>query len=571
MAPSYDTFETISRRSTVFSTKGVVCSSQPLASEAGIRILRAGGNAADAAIAMAAALNVVEPCNTGIGGDVFALFYSASDKTVKAINGSGRSPKSLTLDKIKELGIKGNRFDPDCIHAATVPGACAAWCDIVDKWGNGKVKLDKIFEPAITLAEEGFIVHSQAAYEWGKYASFLRKQASGENYPFLIDGEAPKAGEYFNNPALGKTFRTVAKEGKDGFYKGKIAQSIVDELQRRGSFMTLEDISSHETELVKPISYTYGPEKENLTIHECPPNGQGLAALIAIGIIDVLREDGIIDLDNYQEGSVEWLHALMEAMRLAFADAHAFIADPKFSDVPVDQLLSKKYLRERAKLFNPDKAEAQHVKGNPIPSSDTVYFTAADSEGNAISIINSNYLGFGTGIVPEGCGFSIQNRGMGFSLDESSPNVLEGGKRPFHTIIPAMVTHGDELYMAFGVMGGVMQPQGHLQTFLNVVHRSHHAQAALDSPRFCLGGLAGYIQGSTPYYNDHVAIEHGISEETINKLKEMGHNVKVVKGHQQIVFGKGQIILRTIDKRTGKRVWAAGSDPRGDGCALPQI
>ncbi|WRT63196.1 gamma-glutamyltransferase [Kwoniella shivajii] len=567
-SPAYE-YETIGRRSTVFSTKGVVCSSQALASEAGLRILRAGGNAADAAVAMAAALNVVEPCNTGIGGDVFALFYSASTRSVHAINGSGRSPSALTLSKARELGVKGKHFEADSIHGATVPGACAAWCDIFDKWGSGKVNLEAIFEPAITLAEDGFVVHPQAAYEWETYTSFLRRQASGTDYPFLVDGETPKAGEYFSNPALGKTFRTVVEEGKDGFYKGPVAQAIINELQKRGSFMTLEDLISHTSDFVQPISYTYGPDK--LTVHECPPNGQGLAALIAIGIIDVLSEDGVIDLDKYEEGGAEWLHALIEAMRLAFADAHAFIADPKFSNVPIDILSSKDYLRERAKLFDPKKAVAQFHQGRPIPSSDTVYFTAADSEGNAISMINSNYLGFGTGIVPEGCGFSIQNRGMGFSLEEGSPNVLEGGKRPFHTIIPAMVTQGDELFMSFGVMGGAMQPQGHLQTFLNIVHRSHHAQGALDAKRFCLGGLAWSVPGDVPFYNDHVAIEYGISPETIDQLKEMGHNVKVIKGSEQVVFGKGQIILRTIDKRSGKRVWAAGSDPRGDGCALPQI
>ncbi|WVF66522.1 gamma-glutamyltransferase [Kwoniella sp. CBS 6097] len=569
MAPrSYESYETISRRSTVFSTKGVVCSSQPLASEAGLRILRNGGNAADAAIAMAAALNVVEPCNTGIGGDVFALFYSAKTQRVHAINGSGRSPAALTLQKVRDAGVEGIKFPPECVHAATVPGAAAAWCDIIDKWGSGKQSLDQILEPAITLAEDGFVVHPQAAYEWGTCAPFLRKQASGINYPFLIDGKAPKAGEYFNNPALGNTFRTLAKEGKDGFYKGRIGKAIVNELQRRGSLITLNDLASHSTEFLDPISYTYGPEQ--LTIHECPPNGQGLAALIALGIVDVLREDQVVDVESLEEGSAEWFHTLIEAMRLAFADAHAFIADPKFTDVPVETLLSKDYLRERAKLFDPTKAVAQFHQGRPMPSSDTVYFTAADSEGNAISIINSNYLGFGTGIVPEGCGFSIQNRGMGFTLQEGHPNTLQGGKRPYHTIIPAMVTQGDELYMSFGVMGGVMQPQGHLQTFLNVIHRGHHAQAALDTKRFCVGGLGSYTT-TTPYYNDHVCLEHGTDEAVIEKLKAMGHNVKIVKGLEQVVFGKGQIILRTIDERSGKRIWAAGSDPRGDGCALPQI
>ncbi|WVQ74298.1 gamma-glutamyltransferase [Cryptococcus sp. DSM 104548] len=555
MPPFYNSYEAISRRSTVFSTKGVVCSSQPLASEAGLTILREGGNAADAAIAMAAALNVTEPCNTGIGGDVFALFYSCKTRSVHAINGSGRSPQILTLKKARELGVQGERFAADSVHGATVPGACAAWCDIVDKWGSGKKTLENIFQPAIALAQDGFVVHPQAAYEWSSYKEILGKQAQGGDCPFLVDGETPKAGDFFDNPALAETLRTVAKEGKKGFYEGRIGTAIVEALQSRGGLMTPQDLASHTSEFVTPISYTYGPEK--LTIHECPPNGQ------------------VVKIDEYEEGSVEWLHTLMkdsEAMRLAFADAHHFIADPNFADVPVETLLSKDYLRQRAKLFKPDKAEAHYYRGKPLPSSDTVYFTAADNEGNAISIINSNYLGFGTGIVPEGCGFSIQNRGMGFSLQEGLPNALEGAKRPYHTIIPAMVTQGDELYMSFGVMGGAMQPQGHLQTFLNVVHRSHHAQAALDSKRFCIGGSpAPTSTSSVPYYNDHVAIEHGIAPGVMARLREMGHDIREVKGQEQIVFGKGQIILRTTDGRTGKRVWAGGSDPRGDGCALPQV
>ncbi|RSH84019.1 hypothetical protein EHS25_005264 [Saitozyma podzolica] len=519
---------------------------------------------------MAAALNVVEPCNTGIGGDVFALYYSAEKRTVKALNGSGRSPKALTLAKARELGIEGLKIPNDNVNGATVPGAAAAWVDLHKAWGSGKLNLSEILEPAARLAEQGFAIHPQAAYEWSAYSDTLHTASVGEtDYPFLIDGRTPNPGEYFNNPALAETFRTVGKEGKDGFYKGRIAQAIVDAMGARGGVMTLEDLAEHESEFVAPISYTFG--KEGHTVWECPPNGQGLAALIAMGIIDALREEGIVDYEAYEEGSAEWFHVLIEAMRLAFADAHAYIADPQVVKVPVEELLSKEYLRARAKLFSPKTAVAQYKQGRPLPTGDTVYFTAADKDGNAISIIMSNYLGFGTGVVPRGCGFSLQSRGGGFVLEEGHPNCLEGGKRPYHTIIPAMVTQGGELYMSYGVMGGAMQPQGHLQVLINMLHHRHHPQAALDAKRFCIGSLAWSVPGEEQFYNRVVALEDGIDPGVIEKLRAIGHKIEVIKGNEQVVFGKGQIILRTTDPRTGKLIWAAGSDPRGDGCALPQI
>ncbi|KAL1405692.1 hypothetical protein Q8F55_007358 [Vanrija albida] len=568
----YTAYETGSRRSTVFSTKGVVCSSQVLASEAGLAILRQGGNAADAAVATAAALNVVEPCNTGIGGDAFALFWDAKQKRVRAVNGSGRSPAALNLGVVRGAGITGDLIPYTSAHAATVPGAAAALVDIHATFGSGKLTLAEVLAPAIQLAEDGFGVHQMASYEWGLFGDWLRQVAEkyGPGYPFLIDGKTPKPGQYFSNPDLGKTLRELGAKGKDAFYKGPIAEAIVEAVNSNGGVMTLEDLANHDTDFVEPISYTYSTEK--LRVYECPPNGQGLAALIALGILDVLREDGVIDLETVKEGSAEWYHAEIEAIRLALADAGAYVADPNFVEVPVEKLLSNEYLRERAKLFNPKAATAKYHQGKPLSTSDTVYLTAADSEGNAISFIMSNYLGFGTAIVPKGCGFTLQSRGSAFSLDPNSPNVIEGGKRPFHTIIPAMVTKDNDLFMSYGVMGGPMQPQGHVQVLTTLLHRGRDPQLSLDAKRFCVGGTGLWGQNAKEaLHNRSVAIEHGVDPVVIQQLRDLGHELELVKGPEQQFFGKGQVILRTVDERTGKRVWAAGSDFRGDGCALPQI
>ncbi|KAK4050422.1 hypothetical protein OIV83_003492 [Microbotryomycetes sp. JL201] len=541
MAPKYSTDLYISRRSPVFSTEAVVASSQPLASEIGLSVIKQGGNAADAGVAIAAALNVTEPCNCGIGGDVFALFYNAKTKKVQALNGSGKSPKSLTLAKARELGLDGPFIPASSVNAATVPGAAAAWCDIHEQFGSGKLSMKEILKATIDLANKGFAVGSQAAAEWVGSEKLLKNAALGGKSDMLLDDDkAPRAGEVFSNPNLAKTFETLAAEGKKGFYEGRIAQAIVEAVQKRGGVMQLEDLGSHESAFVDPISYTYN--KAGVTVHECPPAGQGLAALIALGILDVLQEDGVIDLEKTEEGSADWFHPLIEAIRLAFADIHSHVGDPEFSYVPVKELLSKDYLRSRAKLFNKDKAAAQYEQGRPIPSSDTVYFTAADPKGNAISMIMSNFAGFGTGIVPDGCGFTLQNRGSGFFLAEDGPNKLEGGKRPFHTIIPAMATKGDELFASFGVMGGRMQPQGHVQTLLNLLHMSHNPQQALDAPRFCVGGPYPSTTGPL-YFNGPVSLEEGVKKETVDALASKGHKVEVVSGFGRILFGKGQQIV----------------------------
>lgn len=390
-----------SRRSQVMSTKGVAASAQPLASQAGIKILDAGGNAADAAVAIAAALNVTEPCSTGIGGDAFCLYYEAATKKVRAFNGSGRAPQAMTLDALRQAGIKGPNIPLLSIHAATVPGAPALWVDTVEKLGSGKVSLTQVLEPAIDLAQNGYPVHEIVANAWRAQEEAIRN-ASDHGHHMLLEGKAPLAGEVITMPHLAQTFRELAAKGKDGFYKGRIAEAIVELHQSKGGLMTLQDLADHATkgsEEVEPISYTYrhgatgdddSEVEDGVTLHECPPNGQGLTALIALGILDELQSSGAIpDLAKMEHNSAEYLHVLIEALRLAFADTLYYVADPAHGNVPVKELLSREYLAKRAKLFDPKKS-SDIQKGHPSSSSDTVYLSVVDKDGNACSFINSN-------------------------------------------------------------------------------------------------------------------------------------------------------------------------------------
>jgi gamma-glutamyltranspeptidase / glutathione hydrolase len=362
------------------------------------------------------------------------LFYDAKSKKVSALNGSGRSPASLSIAALRKKGIRGNFIPMSNVNAVTVPGAAAGWLTTIEKFGTGKLSVAEILEPAITLAEEGYPVSEITALAWESWEDEI-KQASPNGHEMLRNDHAPKSGEIFRNPTLAETFRTVAKEGRKGFYEGRIAQEIVTVIQSLGGEMTLEDLKAHESDLVEPISLHY----KGLDVWECPPNGQGIVALMALGIIDQLQKSKKIPpLNELRHNSAEYLHVIIEALRLAFADGLYYVADPAVSPYPT-QLLSESYLAERAKLFNLHKQIPRVHRGEPIASSDTVYFSVTDQWGNAASFINSNYGGFGTAIIPKGCGFTLQNRGAGFSLQEGHPNQLKGGKRPYHTIIPAMV------------------------------------------------------------------------------------------------------------------------------------
>ncbi|KAI6084687.1 gamma-glutamyltranspeptidase [Hypoxylon rubiginosum] len=588
-----------SRRSVVHSTKGIVSCTQPLAAKCGIQVLEAGGNCADAAVAVAAGLNMTEPCSTGIGGDMFCLFYDAKTKKISAMNGSGRSGNKCTLDTIRNsLGLKDGEFGKipmSSVHAVSVPGAPAGWVDTVERFGSGKVSMEQILAPAIELGEKGFPVSEGVAFFWDRSEPQIRQASpnGGEMLkkdPSAKDGvRAPKAGEIMKNPSLAKTFRTLATEGKKGFYTGRIASELVKVVQDLGGHLELDDLAHHletGTEPVDPISLKFrgqnvskllkdavldGKDGDDvgLELWEHPPNGQGIVALIALGIIQELEAAGQIPTWAPEDfNSAPYLHAIIESLRLGFADASWFVTDPNVEKVPTDSLISQPYLAERAKLFDATKASDIPDHGSPaFLSSDTVYFAVSDSEGNAISFINSNYGGFGTCIIPAGCGFTLQNRAANFSLESNHPNVLAPRKRPYHTIIPAAVTnlHDGSLHSVYGVMGGFMQPQGHVQVLLGQVVGRLNPQQALDAPRVCIG--AGMSQGGVS--DRTVFVEEGMPEETVEGLRELGHKVQVVTDTGRSQFGRGQIIRWSVDPIEKMGSWSAGSDPRGDGGAYP--
>jgi gamma-glutamyltranspeptidase/glutathione hydrolase len=536
------TFTFASRRSPVYGRNGIIATSQPLATAAGLEILARGGNAADAAVAAGAALNVTEPSSTGIGGDMFALYYSADTKQVTALNGSGRAPAALTLDRLKKEGFS-TELPPFHAHTVTVPGACAGWFDLIEK--HGSLSMSEILAPAVRLASEGFPVGPITSHSWQRGAQNQLKSATNGN-ELTIDGRGPKPGEIFRNPNLARTFELVARGGVSAFYQGEIAEAIVGVIKEAGGCLSLEDLASHTSTWEGPISVTY----RGLRVYECPPNGQGITALIALNILEGF------DLSALTPLSTERLHLMIEALRLAFADARWYVADPKFSNVPIQELLSKEYASQRRKLIDQTRATIDPHLGTPVSSSGTVYLSVADKFGNACSFINSNYWGFGTGIVPKGYGFTLQNRGHNFSLDPHHPNALEPRKRPYHTIIPAMVTRDDgSLYASYGVMGGFMQPQGHVQVLSALLDHGLDPQSALDLPRFCID-----VEES----GGRVALEEGIPADVVSDLEKFGHPVYSVGGFDRSLFGRGQVILRDVE--TG--VLCAGSDPRADGCAM---
>ncbi len=546
-----------SRRPSMLATGGMVATSQPLAAQAGVDILRAGGNAADAAVATAAALAVTEPTSTGLGGDCFALFYEAPSKTVHAVNGSGRAPAALSIDLLAKRGITGTFLGAGAEarpHLVTVPGTAAGWADTLER--HGRMPLAEVLQPAIRLSEEGFPVSPLIANYWGEQMHLLEAGPNGDE--LMIDGHAPRPGEVWRNPRLASVLRTMADGGPEEFYGGGAGRAIVEVLRGLGGVMTLDDLARHHSTFDDPISTTY----RGMTVYECPPNGQGLTVLLALNILDGF------DLASMAHGSPQYWHTLIEALRLGFADSRWFVADPDVTDVPVQALLSPQYAERRRMLIDPDAAHTTYAHGEVaaqpaavtggagggVGGSDTVYLAAVDGDGNACSFINSNFAGFGTGIVPRGCGFSLQNRGAGFSLERDHPNALEGGKRPYHTIIPAMTTYEDgTLHASFGVKGGFMQPPGHVLVLTNMLDYGMEPQAALDQPRFALRpGVAG---GS-------VLLESGIPVETMSALAAMGHDV--VPSTDRFAFGTGHAIMR--DRETGV-LWG-GADPRADGTAI---
>jgi len=524
-------------RSVVRAQHGMVATSQPLASQVGLEVLKRGGNAVDAAIAMAAVLNVTEPMMTGVGGDMFAIVYWAKTKELKGLNASGRAPRALSLDYFAKNNIK--RMPEFGMTSITVPGAVDGWTTLRDKYGT--MKLADLLAPAIGYAENGFPVMEKAAEDWNAEVQKLKRTpAAASNY--LIDGRAPRPGEIFRQPNLARTLRTIADGGRDAFYKGPIAKSIVDYMKDNGGFITMEDLAATKADWVEPISTNY----RGYQVYELPPNGQGITALIALNILEGF------DLGAMRSQPAQYYHTMIEAMKLAFADRNRYIADPTFSKVPVSELLSKDYAAKRRALIDPRKALDNPPPGDFNLGSDTTYFTVVDKDGNAVSFINSLFDAFGSGVVGGDTGIVFQNRGSAFSLDPKHPNAIAPGKRPFHTLIPAMVMKDNQLFMSFGVMGGAIQAQGHVQVLVNLIDLKMGLQEAIDAPRY------RFTSGRS------VLLEDELGSSVIEQLLSMGHVRGKPPGVLRSSMGGGQAIM--IDP-VSKTLMGA-SDQRKDGMAL---
>ena len=524
-----------SRRSTVFAGNGMVATSQPLAAMAGLRTMMGGGNAVDAAVATAAALNVVEPPSTGVGGDLFALVWMSREKRVRALNASGRSAAAASIDELARLGHSVVPAESAC--AITVPGAVSGWQALVETYGS--VSLSRALLPAIEYASEGFPVSDVISSMWAGGVEKLKAHPSGAE--LLPDGRAPLPGEVVRLPELADTLRTVAEGGAGGFYGGPIGERIAEYVQRQGGWLTVEDLTSQEASWVEPISTDY----RGVQCWECPPNSQGVNTLMALNLAEGF------DLESMGLQSPDTYHHLIECMRLAFADGVPRIADPDAVEVPVAEMLSKDRAAERRGLIRPNGAMQSVPQGLAAHHGDTVYVAAVDGEGNACSLINSIYDSFGSGLVVPGAGIALHNRGASFSLDPSHPNALAPRKRPFHTLVPGMATRDGELWLTYGVMGTMQQAQGHFQVLVNMIDFGLDPQAALDAPRFRTSLDEGtYVEDLAP---DEVAPE----------LRRRGYDVTIGTPNA-IFFGGGQVIERSPD--TG--ALRGGSEPRNDGFAL---
>jgi gamma-glutamyltranspeptidase / glutathione hydrolase len=533
-------FDFHSRRSMVTARRGIISSNNPLASAAGLDILRRGGTAADAAVAALAVLCVTDPASTGIGGDCFALYYDAHSGALTALNGSGRAPAALTAAHFGTASTISVRSP----LAVTVPGAVRAWQDLLAR--HGRMTLRQVLADAIHHASEGYPVAPVFGASWAASTDFLRNSPHTEQY--LPNGNAPQVGQIVRLPDLARTLQAIADGGADAFYQGPTAQAIVNTLQALGGVLTMQDLAAHQSLWETPIHTTY----RGVTVYECPPNGQGLAALIALQILEQFS-DVFASTDWHDPAR---LHIMVEAMRLAFADARQYIADPQMNEAAVLAALTHKtYALERSRLIQWGKAMQPPAFGVPLRGSDTVYLCAVDGEGNACSLINSLYMGFGTGIVAQGTGVFLQNRGACFDLAAGHPNIVAGGKRPYHTIIPGMALRDGQLWAAFGVMGGYMQPQGHVQVLSAMLDDEFNPQEALDRPRWCLEDGRG---------DSMLAVEEGLPFKTLARLSELGHRLRPVSGRARGVFGDGHIIRRDAD--TG--VLYGGCDPRKDGVVI---
>ena len=533
------------RSETVAST-GMVCTSHPLAAQIGLDVLKNGGNAVDAAIATSAAMGLMEPMSCGIGGDLFAIVYDAKTKKLYGLNASGPAPKKATLDyfRRKKLDAIPERGP----LAWSVPGCVEGWDRLRAKFGTKK--FSELLAPSIRYAEEGVAVPEVIAGYW-KASERLLKGDEGLTEAFLRDGRAPKAGEVFKNPHLAASYRRIADKGRDGFYTGETADAIVALSDAKGGLFTKEDLAEFKAEWIDPVSTTY----RGYEVWELPPPGQGIAALQMLNLLEPH------DLAKMGPSSPDYWHLLVEAKKLAYADRARYYTDPKFARVPTKTLISKEYAAERAKRIDPKKAGVGVTAGDAkLGKADTIYLCVVDKDRNCVSLIQSNYLGFGSGLAAPGTGFGLQNRGCLFCLDDSHANKLEGGKRPFHTIIPAMVTKDGRPFFVYGVMGGDMQPQGHVQVLVNLLDFGMGVQAAGDAPRVEHVGSATPTGKPEDERGGSIQAEAGIPDAVVKELEARGHVVKRVK-----VNGGGFQGVR-IDPKTG--VLHGGTESRKDGAAV---
>ena len=527
-------------RSEVIATIGMAATSHPLATQTAIDVLKGGGNAIDAAIAANAVLGLVEPTGCGIGGDLFAIVWIDDDKKLYGLNSSGPAPKDMSIGKLKAMGI--DKIPPYGPLPVTVPGAVAGWTALHKRFGNKP--FDELFNNAIYYADNGFPVTEVVGY----YLQLSSERY--KDYPNFADvwmpnGEALKKGDVFVNKDLSNTYKQIAKSYGESFYKGDIAQTISEFIVEQGGFLTVDDLKSYKPEWIKPVSSNY----RGYDVWELPPNGQGIAALQILNILEQY------EIDNMGHNSVEYIHLFTEAKKLAYEDRAKYYADMNFADVPVEELISKEYALERNKLINLKKASSSYKSGI-FEDGDTIYMTVADKDGNMVSLIQSNYRGMGSGMVPPNLGFMLQDRGEMFSLDPSHRNSLEGGKRPFHTIIPAFITKDDKPFISFGLMGGGMQPQGHAQIVVNLIDFKMNLQEAGDAPRIRHFG-SSEPTGETMFNGGYLSLESGVGSDVRIELTKKGHNLKNEPGG----YGGYQAIMNL------NNVYYGASESRKDGHA----
>ena len=537
------TGKTFATRSEVIAQYGMAATSHPLATQVAIDILKQGGSAADAAIAANACLGLMEPVSCGIGGDIFAIGWDAETQKLYGLNGSGRSPKSLTLEYFQENGYEEiPEFGP---LPVSVPGCVDGWFELHAKFGQLSMK--DILQPAIDYARKGFPMAELIAY-------YLKGSAPRyEKYPgfkevFMPEGKTPAKGEIFKNPYLASTLEKIAAYGRDAFYKGDIARTIAQYMKDQDGFLSYEDLASHTSEWVEPVSTNY----RGYDVWELPPNGQGIAALQMLNILEGY------DISSMGFGSEAYMHLFIEAKKLAFEDRAKYYSDPDFNNIPVQELISKEYAAERADLIHPDRAADSYPAGK-LGHGETIYLTVADKDGNMVSLIQSNYLGIGSGMTPSGLGFVLQDRGNLFSLEKNHFNVYAPGKRPFHTIIPAFVTKEGKPFLSFGVMGGAMQPQGHVQVLVNIIDFGMNIQEAGDAPRINHTG-SSQPTGSEMTDGGTVQVESGFDYEVIRELRKKGHNVVFSVGP----YGGYQGIMWDDENK----VYYGASESRKDGMAI---